>query len=246
MDSCSRAASTSFESVGPAGGPKEFTITFEVDDPFLYDPSLGNLLLDFDLTNGSDLLADHVQSPALSSTTKWIVGPLGGSTAFAQFGGIITEFTLRPIPEPLRGDFDMDGDLDANDIDLLSLDVHTGGGDLTFDLNDDGLVDQEDRNAWVENVFGTFFGDADLNKTIELADFLSLANGFDMPGGWANGDFDGNGTVLFPDFLLLSSNFGKSATAVAAVPEPNAAMLLLVGLVSLVRRRSNVSETRGA
>ncbi len=37
--------------------------------------------------------------------------------------------------------------------------------------------------------------------------------------------FDGNGDVQFADFLLLSADFGKSATAVAAVLEPNAAML---------------------
>ncbi len=43
--------------------------------------------------------------------------------------------------------------------------------------------------------------------------------------------------VQFPDFLLLSSNFGKSATAVTAAPEPNAALLLLVGTVGLLRRR---------
>ena len=61
-----------------------------------------------------------------------------------------------------------------------------------------------------------------------------------------DGDFDGNGTVQFPDFVILANNFGKSATAVAPVPKPNTAMLLLVGLVGLVRRRRIVSESRGA
>ena len=50
------------------------------------------------------------------------------------------------------------------------------------------------------------------------------------------GDFDGSGDVLFPDFALLANNSGKSATAVGVVPEPNAAMLLLVGTVSLLGR----------
>ena len=57
--------------------------------------------------------------------------------------------------------------------------------------------------------------------------------------------FDGSGVVQFADFLLLSSNFGKSAPGVAAVPEPNAAMLLLVGLVSLARIIHAITRTRG-
>ena len=88
-------------------------------------------------------------------------------------------------------------------------------------------VNQLDRRIWVTGIAGTFLGDADLNKEVAFADFLSLANNFGDVGGWAKGDFDGSGTVLFPDFLLLSANFGKSATAVAVVPEPNATTLLL-------------------
>ena len=71
---------------------------------------------------------------------------------------------------------------------------------------------------------------------VSLADFLGLSRNFGLDGGWAAGDFDGSGTVLFPDFLLLSANFGKSATAVATVPEPDAALLFLVGLVGLLRK----------
>ncbi len=95
-------------------------------------------------------------------------------------------------------------------------------------------------------IFGTLFGDASLDKEVSFVDFTSLSFFFDKPGGWEQGDFDGSGIVQFPDFLMLSSNFGKSATAVGVVPEPNAAMLFLVGLVGLVLRRSIVSGTRRA
>jgi len=145
------------------------------------------------------------------------------------------------LPEPTPGDFNDDSLLTATDIDLLSAFVRDGDNNSVFDLNGDGGVNDADRTIWVENLAGTFFGDADLNKEVAFADFLHLANTFSRTGGWAAGDFDGSGTVLFPDFLLLSANFGKSATAVAAVPEPNAAMLLLVGLVGLVRRCRTVA-----
>jgi hypothetical protein len=132
------------------------------------------------------------------------------------------------------GDFDVDGQLTSNDIDRLSLSLR-GGGDLSYDLNADGILDYEDRRVWVEDLAGTYFGDADLNQEVDFSDFLALARQFGGPGGWAEGDFDGSGDVQFSDFLLLANNFGNQPMA-AAIPEPNSAMLLLVGLVSLLRR----------
>ncbi len=142
------------------------------------------------------------------------------------------------------GDLDGDGTLSAADIDVLSAAARDGVQDAPFDLNGDGAVNGIDRQVWVTDIVGTFFGDADLDQEVALADFMSLSKSFSAPGGWAAGDFDGSGNVQFADFLLLSANFGKSATAVAAVPEPNAAMLLLVGLVGFVQSRWIVSESR--
>src|SRR5688572_958558 len=44
--------------VGPANGPKEFDIIIPLTTPFLYDPSRGNLLIDFRNVSGSS--ATHV------------------------------------------------------------------------------------------------------------------------------------------------------------------------------------------
>ena len=121
-----------------------------------------------------------------------------------------------------------------------------------FDCNGDGILTVLDANcAPAESLAGTLaaanliIGDANGDGQVLFADFLILSSNFGAPGQYTEGDFDKSGQVQFADFLLLSTNFGKSATAVAAVPEPNGAMLLFVGLVGLVRRRRNVSESRG-
>ena len=163
----------------------------------------------------------------------------GASSEFGIGNVVLSDFVLLTTT---IGDFDGDGMLTASDIDLLSAAV--GGADLKFDLTDDGIVDQLDREFWVEDVKGTYFGDANLDQSVEFRDFLGLANRFGTKSsaGWADGDFDGDGDVAFRDFLLQASNFGKVAASAeaAAVPEPSGAMLaLLFGLAGLIgyRRR---------
>ncbi len=52
------------------------------------------------------------------------------------------------------GDFDLDGELTAVDIDLLSGAVRAGDNDAFFDLNADGLVNQTDHDDGKAAPFG--------------------------------------------------------------------------------------------
>jgi len=81
-------------------------------------------------------------------------------------------------------------------------------------------------------------GDVDGDGQVLFDDFLTLASNFGLEAGWTGGDFTGDGSVQFPDFLLQSENFGGTVSA-AAVPEPSAVGLALVGFVSVLclRRR---------
>jgi hypothetical protein len=88
---------------GPPGGPMAFDIVFQFSTPFLYDPSLGNLLLDI----------QHFQSQSSTGTffmdtirvtndsMSRINGPVGSSVAGgADTVAPVTKFTFSTVPEP--------------------------------------------------------------------------------------------------------------------------------------------------
>ena len=84
--------------------------------------------------------------------------------------------------------------------------------------------------------------DANLDRTVNLADFAVLGQNFGGTGKtWATGDFNGDNLVNLGDFAVLGQNFGRSLpassdAATAAVPEPATALLLAPAL-ALLRRR---------
>ena len=164
----------------------------------------------------------------LFKTRRRGINPTG---ADADFGFRVA--MLNPL-----GDFDEDGVIAAADIDLLAAALKDGSSESVLDLDQNDIVDLADHRFWVEEIVGTHSGDADLNGTVEFADFLALSASFGQETGWAGGDFDGNGVAEFADFLLLSDNFGKTRTETTSVPEPSTGLLLvgvLIG-VSFVRR----------
>ncbi len=141
---------------------------------------------------------------------------------------------------PLVGDFDNDGDLDADDIDLLF--AALGGGDLDFDLTGDSTVDQSDVDEWLAIVpigedVGTVYADFNLDGAVDAGDLALLGGAFGQAGpfGWANGDATGDGVVDAGDLAILGGNFG---TIVHPVPEPASAALLLTACLPVLRRRN--------
>ena len=128
------------------------------------------------------------------------------------------------IASALLGDFNEDEILDAADISLLCDGI---------DLNGDGSSDLADLTFWVEELAGTFPGDANLNGEVAFNDFLTLSNNFGaQDADWSMGDFDCSRTVAFADFLTLANNFGKKGSAsLSSVPEPGSRSLLSFALI---------------
>jgi hypothetical protein len=153
------------------------------------------------------------------------------------------------------GDLNRDWLVDARDINLM-LAAEAGSVALVdpgFDLNADGVVtpgvvtNASDSAHLVHNLLLTEFGDANLDRAVNFADLLTLAQNYQRPGGWALGNFDGLAGVNFADLLMLAQNYGFGtaesldfntdlAMAFSLVPEP-ATLALLVGASLLALRR---------
>ncbi len=165
--------------------------------------------------------------------------------------------------QPTDCDFDRDGvcgldDLAGETLFRINLEVgSTATEDLeAFDLTADGVVDGDDLREWLslaaaENGFDEPFvpGDANLDGTVDFADFLSLARNY-LAGerDWSQAEFTGDMHVGFPDFLALSANYGteisQAVPGAMAVPEPASPPVLpACGLAVLVYFRRRIRRT---
>ncbi|MEQ9454718.1 MAG: endo-1,4-beta-xylanase [Phycisphaeraceae bacterium] len=129
----------------------------------------------------------------------------------------------------LIGDFNLDGTLTADDIDLLT----AGFGSASFDVTGDGLTDHTDLEHMILYLIATTWADTNLDQRVDLVDLSYLATNFGMPGGWSQGDFNADGIVDLIDLSRLASNFGFSTN----IPEPAALTLLGLGL-TLTKRQN--------
>jgi hypothetical protein len=144
------------------------------------------------------------------------------------------------------GDFDGDGDIDADDVDDLC--ANMGGDVATYDMDGDGDVDEDDMTFHVENHLeydtdgdgvvdgqGTFRGDFNTDGQVNGTDLSIMSGGFGTTTGFAGGNANCDTTVNGTDLSILSGVFGNVATA--AIPEPLTIGLLSLGGLALLRRR---------
>jgi hypothetical protein len=139
--------------------------------------------------------------------------------------------------------------IDAFDIDALADAILNGGDVATFDLVIDGVLDSLDMDMLIEMlvdttivdagedygfVTGTFYGDFNLDGTVNLLDLNKLTTNYNGTGGWTLGDANGDGSIALLDLNKLTANYNSTVV----VPEPATMTLLALGAVAILRRRS--------
>jgi hypothetical protein len=157
----------------------------------------------------------------------------------------------------LLADFDANGRIDANDIDLLHAAIRSQSNDIRYDLTGDGVLDQLDSFAMVRDVMRTWYGDANLDFGFDSADLVTIfqvgeyEDAIVQNSGWMDGDWTGDGEADSGDLVLAwqescyESCLGPRL-AIEAVPEPSS-LGLAVAVVAWVPLRLRLGRrTLGA
>ena len=142
----------------------------------------------------------------------WNLGPGAADSITLNAGG---------APE-LTGDFDSDGDVDADDIDFYSgnLDRPATGDFEQLDLDGDQVVTIADHDLHVTTLVqtsngqtGALIGDANLDGVVDVLNdaFALVGNLGTSIGGYANGDFSADQAIdVLTDAFRLVNNLGQS------------------------------------
>ena len=193
---------------------------------------------------------DLGEFPDLLNAGQNVIGIHGINESVDSFDFLLAQLSLAALAisggEELAGDFNGNGELDANDLDLLSEAIRNGSNDVQFDLNGDGPIDDQDRSAWLDEK-NTWLGDANLDGEFNSSDMVAIfvAGEFEdnIAGNssWSTGDWNGDADFTSADIVaaFVGGGFEVGPRAAAAtVPEPSSFVALFLGAFALVAFRS--------
>ncbi len=183
---------------------------------------------------------------------------MGGQNGVETWQGYLSDVRLFDhslTPEEIsaiigggvRGDYNGNGELDAEDLDWQA-EVLLGLRDYEdqYDETGDGQATEADRAYWLAELKKTWVGDSNFDSKFDTADLVQvLSFGKYETGenaGWAEGDWTGNLTFDTGDLVAALGAGGYEQGPfsddgnVATVPEPGASVLLILGMLGWLSR----------
>lgn len=192
------------------------------------------------LTDALVEATETVTLTVTSNNAYVIGGAPGGTVTIADTPPQVlgSSFGFNAAPHAVSFDFSLDvsASLGIDDISVLNLDtnqpvavtgVNYGGRNDTGTFSFGGLLPDGNYRATLnaagvthalgaplsQNAVLEFFvlaGDANRDRSVNIADFGILAARFNQSGGFTDGDFDYSGTVDIADFSILASRFNTT------------------------------------
>lgn len=174
---------------------------------------------------------------------RWITIP-----ATSSLLALLVMATSNALAE--TGDFDLDGDVDTDDIDLLCQNI--GSADPQYDLDGDGDADEDDHTFLIQNFVmiyeppgqGTEPGDINLDGYVNATDLAIIrvmyGQAYEPPVralSYTDGNLNCDNVVNATDLAIMKAHFGWSVPTGGDVPAPTTIALLALGASALLRRK---------
>ncbi len=139
----------------------------------------------------------------------------------------------RLVATAIEGDFNGDGTLDVDDINLLLAESANGTNNLVFDLDSDNAVNKSDVAVWARDLSNTWLGDANLVGEFNTGDLTTVFQAAKFETGevanWSEGDWTGDLRFGTEDLVAAfqDAGFEQGPRTIFAVPEPGPATIIM-------------------
>ncbi len=193
--------------------------SFAKSEPLVVGASEGLLANDVD-PNGDPVTVELSQATAhgrleLNSDGSFWYEPNVGFVGVDEFkyhvrdkihSSNLASVTIIVLPQLSDGDFNADGSVDATDLDIMTSAI-AAGTDLRFDVDENGVLDLNDRKHMIEITLGSQFGDSNLDGVFNSSDLVYIFQQakYEDPSataaGWADGDWNGDGVFNTSDLV---------------------------------------------
>ena len=198
-------------------------------------------------------LDTHPTIDALSFGGVWSAYPYFDSGTIVM-SDMSKGLIVARLDLPVVGDFNDDGVLGIDDLNLLEDRIALAAAADEFDLNEDGHVDELDRLAWVRDVKQTFLGDANLDGVFDSSDLVFVFQRSEYEDNivansrWQTGDWNGDREFDTSDLVAAFQDGGYTTgeqKKPVVLPEPMELCLLSHLVISILIRRHRRNATGG-